>query len=173
MATVDIVILIVVLLSAVIGLVRGLLKEVLSLASWVAAFILALYFAPPVSDRLAVQLADESVRLVVAFIAVFLVTLIAGGIVQWLAGLLVKSTGLSGTDRFLGFVFGSARGVLACVVTLIALRRFAEAGDWWDGSVLVPQLLAFENQVLDWLGRAQDWVVDLGARESVLPSGRP
>jgi len=162
MAAVDIIILGVVLISAVIGLVRGLLKEVLSLASWVAAFILALYFAPPVADRLAGQLADESVRLVVAFIAVFLVTLIAGGIVQWLASLLVKGTGLSGTDRFLGFLFGSARGILACIVALIALRQFAAAGQWWDGSVLVPELLAFEQQVLELLGRAQDWVVELG-----------
>lgn len=164
MASIDIVILIVVLVSALIGLARGLLKEVLSLASWLAAFILALYFAPEVADRMAGQLADESVRLVVAFIAIFLATLLAGGIVQWLAGRLVKSTGLSGTDRFLGFLFGSARGVVACIVALIALRQFAEAGQWWQSSLLVPELLAFEEQVLELLGRAQDWVIDIAPR---------
>jgi membrane protein required for colicin V production len=161
MATADIVILIVVLVSALIGLMRGLMKEVLSLATWLAAFILALYFAPTVSDRLSGQLADESVRLIVAFVIVFLATLIAGGLLQWLVGTMIKSTGLSGTDRFLGFLFGSARGVLACIVALIALRRFAEAGEWWDSSVLVPQLLAFEHQVLELMGRAQDWMLDL------------
>ncbi len=165
MASIDIIILIIVLVSALIGLARGLIKEVLSLASWLAAFILALYFAPSVGDRMAGQLADESVRLVVAFILIFLATLIAGGIVQWLVGKLVKTTGLSGTDRFLGFLFGAARGVLACIVALIALRQFAEAGQWWQSSVLVPELLAFEQQVLELLGRAQDWVVDLGGLE--------
>lgn len=165
MATVDIIILIVVLVSALIGLARGLIKEVLSLASWLAAFILALYLGPAVADRLAGQLADESVRLVVAFVGIFLVTLIAGGMVQWLMGRLIKSTGLSGTDRFLGFLFGSVRGLLACMVGLIALHRFAEAGQWWQASVLVPELLAFEEQVLDLLGKAQDWVVGLSLPE--------
>lgn len=165
MATVDIVILIVVLVSALIGLARGLIREVLSLASWLAAFILALYFGPAVADRLAGQLADESVRLVVAFVAIFLVTLIAGGVVQWFMSRLVKTTGLSGTDRFLGFLFGSARGLLACIVGLIALRQFAEAGQWWQSSILVPELLAFEEQVLHLLGKAQDWVVDLSLPE--------
>lgn len=160
MDTVDIIILGVVLLSAVIGLVRGLMKEVLSLASWLAAFILALYFAPAVADRLSGQLADQSVRLVVAFIVIFLATLTVGGLLQWLAGTLIKTTGMSGTDRFLGFLFGAARGVLACTVALIALRQFAEAGAWWQGSILVPELLAFEQSLLELLGRAQDWVLD-------------
>jgi membrane protein required for colicin V production len=164
MAAVDIIILIVVLVSAAIGLVRGLLKEVLSLASWLAAFILALYFAPDLAGHLTAQIADQGIRLVVAFIAIFIVTLIAGGVVQWLVGTLVKTTGLTGTDRLLGFVFGAARGVLVCVVVLIAVQRFAEAGQWWDASVLVPHLLAFEQEVLDLLGRAQAWVVELGNR---------
>jgi membrane protein required for colicin V production len=162
LAGVDIIILIVVLVSALIGLARGLLKEVLSLASWLAAFILALYFAPAVAERLAGYLADQSVRLVVAFILVFLTTLFAGGVLQWLAGTLVKTTGLTGTDRFLGFLFGGARGVLAALVVLIALHQFAEAGQWWQTSVLVPELLAFEQDVLALIGKAREWV--LGSR---------
>ena len=165
MASIDIVILIVILVSALVGLVRGLFKEVLSLASWLGAFILALYFAPALADRLTGQLADESVRLIVAFIAVFLATLLAGALIQWLVGTLVKSTGLTGTDRFLGFLFGGARGALVCIVSLIALRQFAEAGQWWHASVLVPELLAFEHQVLALLGRAQDWVTQLSNLE--------
>lgn len=162
MATLDILILIVVLVSAIIGLVRGLMKEVMSLASWLAAFILALYFASPVAERLSGQLADHSVRLVVAFIAIFLVTLLAGAVLQRLAGTLVKSTGLSGTDRFLGFLFGGARGVVACIVALIAVRQFAEAGQWWQSSVLVPELMAFEEEILHLVGWLQQWVVQLG-----------
>lgn len=158
MVTIDIVILIVVLVSALIGLARGLLKEVLSLASWLAAFILALYFAPLGGEYLTGQLADHSVRLVVAFIAIFLVVLVAGAVLQWIAGALVRTTGLSGTDRFLGFLFGAARGVLACVVVLIALQRFAESGQWWQESILVPELLAFEQEVLTLMGKAQAWV---------------
>lgn len=165
MATLDIVILGVVLLSALIGLLRGLFKEVLSLASWLAAFMLALYFAPVLAERLEGQLADGSVRLAAAFVAIFLGTLLAGALVQWLVGTLVRTTGLTGTDRFLGFLFGSARGALLCIVAIMALRQFAEGGQWWQSSVLVPELLAFEQEVLQLMGRAQDWVTHLGKRE--------
>lgn len=163
MTTVDLLILLVVLLSAAIGLARGLLKEVLSLASWLAAFILALFFTPQLAERIQAHVQDESARLVVSFIAIFIGTLILGGIVQWLTGKLVESTGLSGTDRFLGFLFGSARGVLVCVVVLMGLRQFAQTGEWWQNSVLVPELLAFEQDVLALFGQVREWISVVGA----------
>ncbi len=161
MPTADIVILILVLMSALIGMVRGLLREVLSLASWFAAFILALYFAPVVAQVLASQIEDQSVRLMVGFFAVFVATLIAGGIIQWIVRKLVETAGLTATDRFLGFLFGSARGVLICVIGLIALRPFAETTDWWNTSRFAPQLLAFEQDVLALMGKAREVVIEV------------
>ncbi len=161
MATADIVILIIVLLSSVIGLVRGLFKELLSLVIWFAAIMLALYFSGAVGDRLSAQLADESVRTVVGFFIVFLTTLIIGGIVQALVRQLISSTGLTGTDRFLGFLFGSARGVLVCIVGLIALKSFDIQADWWQESRFIPELLAFEQDVLELMGKAKDVVVEV------------
>jgi membrane protein required for colicin V production len=161
MPTADIVILIIILVSALIGLVRGLLREVLSLASWFAAFLFALYFAPNAATILAGSISDESISFVVGFIAVFVATLIAGGIIQWLVRKLVETTGLSGTDRFLGFIFGSARGVLVCIIALIAIRPFGENSDWWMSSRLTPELLAFEQDVLSLMGRAKDLVVEV------------
>lgn len=155
MATADIVILIVILLSSVIGLVRGLVKEVLSLASWVIAFVVAALFAQDLAVYLEPQFANPSLRIGVAFGVVFVAALIAAGIIQWLIGKLVQGTGLSGTDRLLGFLFGSARGVLVCIVALIAGRSFAQDTAWWDASVFIPELLAFEQNVLDLLGMAR------------------
>ena len=161
MATPDIVILIVVLVSALIGLTRGLLKELLSLASWIAAFMLALYLAPTAANGLKDVADDESVLLVMGFVLVFLATLIVGGIIQWLVRRLVESTGLTGTDRFLGFLFGSARGVLVCIIALIAMRPFADQSTWWDASAFKPELLAFEQDVLGLMGKARDLVVEV------------
>lgn len=161
MATADIVILIVVLLSSVIGLVRGLFKELLSLLVWFAAIVLALYFSTPMGDVLSGQIEDESVRTVVGFFIIFLTTLIAGGIVQVLVKHLVSSTGLTGTDRFLGFLFGSARGVLICIVGLIALKSFEIEAAWWQDSRMIPELLAFEQDVLELMGKARDVVVEV------------
>ena len=161
MPTADIVIVIIILLSAVIGLLRGLLKEVLSLATWFAAFILALYFAPVLAAQMIGQVEDHSLRLVVGFVTVFLIVLIVGTLAQWMVKKLVLGTGLTGTDRFLGFLFGSARGVLVCIIALIAMRPFAEASEWWVNSAITPEMLAFEQDVLDMMGRAREVVVEV------------
>ncbi len=162
LAVADIVILIVILVSALIGLVRGLFKEVLSLASWFSAFILALYLSSSLRDQLSSELGDASVRLVIAFVLIFVVTLIVGSLVQWLVAKVVRVTGLSGTDRFLGFLFGSARGLLVCIVALIAVRPFADESTWWHSSVITPELLAFEQDVLKLMGKAKDVVIGVG-----------
>ena len=160
MASADIVILILILLSSVIGLVRGLFKELISLLVWFAAVMLALYFSGPMGDALSGQIQDESIQTVVGFFIIFLATLIVGGIVQVLVKQLVSSTGLTGTDRFLGFLFGSARGVLICIVALIALKSFEIEAAWWQESRIIPELLAFEEDVLDLMGKAREAVVE-------------
>lgn len=158
---VDFVIVGIVLLSAVIGLYRGLMRETLSLAVWFAAFVLALYLARPVSDTLLGSIDDVSIRLTVGFIIVFVGTILAGGVAQWLVARLIHTSGLTGTDRFLGFLFGSLRGVLVCIIALVAVRPFMNDYAWWNGSVLIPELLVFERDVLSLIGAASDWVVGL------------
>ncbi len=161
MATLDIAIIVVVLLSAVIGLVRGLVKEVLSLASWVVAFVVAIYFSSAVSQQLPASWGAESLRLVIAFAVLFIVALIAAALLQWLVSQLVNSTGLTGTDRFLGFLFGSARGLLVTIVVLIGLREIAGETSWWQQARLPVELLAFEDEVRDLLGQARDIVSEV------------
>ena len=51
---------------------------------------------------------------------------------------LVTSTGLTGSDRFLGLIFGIARGalVVAILVLLAGLTPFPE-DPWWNESSLL------------------------------------
>ena len=161
MTPADIVICLLIVLSAVIGLVRGLLRAVLSLAAWVAAFLLALYFSPALARTLESTLENDSIRLVAAFAGIFIVVLILASLVQWLLAKLIDATGLSGTDRFLGFLFGSLRGVILCIVILIGLRPFAENSEWWRNSILIPELAAFESEVLSLFGRATSEIEEL------------
>ena len=159
--TADIVILIVILVSAAIGLIRGLVKEVVSLTIWLSAFVLALAFAGAVADRVVSADVDPGFRVVAGFLIVFVAVLIVGALLQWLLSKIVKSTGLTGTDRFLGFLFGSVRGAIVVVVVLIAIRPFVETESWWAASRLRPELMKFEEDILHVLHYASDSIAEI------------
>ena len=161
MSTFDIFLLIIILLSAGMGLMRGLFKEVFSLVILLGAFLIATYFAPSMSDALASQFGNSSIRYGVAFGVLFVGTLLIGGILSFFGSKVLTGSGLSGTDRFFGFVFGALRGALVCLVGLIAARSFFQATDWWAASEIAPMLLSFEDLALEWLGRAGQAVGEL------------
>ena len=103
---VDYVIIGIIALSAIISVVRGFVKEVLSLLAWGLSFWVALTFSPQLSSFLSNYVETASIRLFAAFAALFIVTLILSALVNHLISTIVEKTGLSGTDRSLGIVFG-------------------------------------------------------------------
>ena len=70
----------------------------------------------------------------------FVLTLIVGGIVNYVISQLVDKTGLTGTDRVLGAAFGLIRGALIVAAILFFLDTFTnfEQTDWWKESKLIP-----------------------------------
>jgi membrane protein required for colicin V production len=65
--------------------------------------------------------------------------LLLGGILNRFMGMLVNSTGLTGTDRLIGVFFGAARGgvVVATLILLAGLTAFPR-DPWWHDSQLIP-----------------------------------
>jgi len=134
----DYVIVGIVLASALVSMWRGFVREALSLAAWIAAFWIALAFSEPLAAGLSRWIATPSVRLAVAFGALFLGTLLAGGLLNWAAGRLVDRTGLTGTDRMVGVLFGVARGVaVVAVLVLLAGLTPLPQDPWWSESALL------------------------------------
>jgi len=135
----DYTILFIVGVSALISLVRGFVREAFSLAVWIAAFWVAWVFFRDLALRLEPWISVPSVSLAVAFVTLMLATLIVGAIVNYLMGQLVDKTGISGTDRLIGMLFGGARGVLlvGILVLLAGLTAFPQ-DSWWKASVLIP-----------------------------------
>lgn len=132
----------VIAISILVGALRGFIKEVLALAIWALAFLLAYRFAGNVAELMEAQVTLPSVRLAMGFAGIFLVVLVLGGLLVYLVGRLVETTGLSGTDRLLGGVFGAARG-LALVITFLLVAGFTPipADPWWQESAMIQRLM--------------------------------
>lgn len=137
----------VIVLSAIISLVRGFVKEAISLTIWISAFFIASQFYPALSTFLT-QIDDTMLRNGVAIAALFVSTLVLGGLVNYLISQLVEFTGLTGTDRALGLIFGAARGVLIVSALLFFLDTFTpfSKSTIWGASLLVPEF----SIVIEW-----------------------
>jgi len=130
------------------------------LVSWIGAFVLAIYFAPQLAAALPLAWGNAAVRVVMAFAGILIATLIAASLLQWLVSRLIASTGLTGTDRILGLLFGSVRGILICLVVLMGLREVAADRAWWQASILQVELLSFEDDMRKLLDQARDMIRD-------------
>jgi membrane protein required for colicin V production len=125
-------------MSVLMGLWRGFIGEVLALACWVLAFWVAWKFG----DSLAAGLSavdQPSVRLLLGYAICFIAVLIAGAIVSFLMRKLIAGSGLSGSDRLLGMVFGLLRGVVLVTLLVLMLGFTPLPRDpWWHQSQLIP-----------------------------------
>ncbi|RKZ78106.1 MAG: CvpA family protein [Gammaproteobacteria bacterium] len=135
---VDYVIIGIILLSAGISIIRGFIKEVLSLGSWILSFWVALTFSPHLATLLNNYIAAPSLRIFAAFTTLFIITLILAALVNHLISTLVEKTGLTGTDRSLGVIFGILRGIaIVTLLVLLAGTTPMPADDWWQNSLLI------------------------------------
>ena len=161
MAIIDWVIIGILAISTVSGAVRGAIKELLALAIWGLAVFVIFFYSETLAEQLPF-LANKLtpiLRVVIAGILLLVVTILMGAIVKYLVNLLVEASGLEGTDRTLGTVFGLLRGALIVMVILIFLPKWlaVQGASWWQASVLIPYFQAFEadalvlfNSVIGW-----------------------
>jgi membrane protein required for colicin V production len=134
--------------SALISLVRGFVREAVSLLVWIFAFGIAWRYFREFAAWLEPWLHTPSIRLGVAFVALLLAVLMLGGIIGFLIGQLVDKTGLSGTDRLLGALFGAARGaLLVCILVLLAGLTPFPQDPWWRESALITEF----QKLSEWL----------------------
>jgi len=141
----------VLVLSIAWGTWRGLVREVLSLAGWVIAFLAANLLAGPLSESITSVMQPE-LRLLFSWLGIFAVVLMAASLGAMLLAKVIKAAGLASTDRWLGALFGLARGLLiALAFALVAgLTRFP-AHPAWKESMLGAPLANTVVQLKAWL----------------------
>jgi membrane protein required for colicin V production len=137
-------------LSVIFGWWRGLVYEVLSLAGWVVALVVSRMFAEDLAQLL--PLSQQYLNLIVSYALLFVLTLIASGIVAWLVSKLVKLVGLRWLDSSLGALFGALRGVLVLLVlVLLAGLTGLPQQTFWRSAGLSRPMEHMALQAKSWL----------------------
>lgn len=142
----------VVAVSLLWGAWRGLVREIISILGWVLAFLAANLFAGPLAPSLPAAIPTPELRLLTAFLAVFIGTLAVTTLAGLLFSKLIRAIGLGGLDHVLGGLFGVARAVLigvafALLAGLTSLPRMPA----WTDSVSGPPLARLALALKPWL----------------------
>ena len=134
MTAFDYVVVAIVSASVLLGVWRGVVGEVIALVAWVLAFFAAKWWGDEVAQRvLAGIIADPALRIVAAWVAVFVVVLLLMALLRLAVRGLLKALGLSPTDRLLGVIFGLARGLLIVLVLVAVGGMLSMAKErWWS-----------------------------------------
>jgi membrane protein required for colicin V production len=150
MVAIDYLLIAVFVLSAALGIFRGFVKEALSLLGWIVAVWVAWRFGASGAELLPDFSADPMVRVWIARLIILIGVLVASGIVSGLVSFVMGKTGLDGTDRLIGMIFGLGRGVVV-VGVVINLLQFAgfDADPWWEESRLITYMMPVADSLRD------------------------
>jgi len=113
MNALDIGLIVLIVLGAGIGLARGLVRILIGILSLVVAFFLASRYQDQFAAVLTSRHVSETPARIGAYVLVFIATMIAGGLVAWVVGKLLKLAMLSFPDRLAGGALGIVAALLA------------------------------------------------------------
>ena len=140
-------ILVVLVASGLISFSRGFTKEFLSLFLWVAAFIAAIsleYLATPKIDE---YIGNPEISKILSYVVVFIVFIFIGGILIKFVSKIIKWSGASGFDRFLGVLFGLIRGLIVLFVIFLLLPSSLKTTDLINNSKITPLIQKYAPQI--------------------------
>lgn len=135
--------------SVLVGFLRGFIREILSILCWVIAFWVAYTFLS-FGESLFEQHLPEGIRTIAGFIVIFIITLLIVSIVSAILYRLFSATGITGTDRTLGGLFGFLRAVLivSVIVALVGATTLPRS-DWWQQSALIRYFVPISDMIID------------------------
>lgn len=135
----DYLVLFVLTASLIISLIRGLVKEMLSLAGWIVAFVLANAYGAALAALLPEMIPGEVIRLILAFIVLFIGVRLLMGLLSMAVGALIEAGGLTVADRLLGAIFGLGRGlVIVLAAVILCGMTSVPQQEFWKRALLSP-----------------------------------
>ena len=140
-------ILIVLIASGVISFTRGFTKELLSLFLWLAAFIAAISLEYLATPKINEFIGNQEISKIISFIVVFIIFIFLGGIIIKFISKLIKWSGASGFDRFLGILFGLVRGLIVLFVIFLLLPSGLKTTNLISNSKITPIIQKYAPEI--------------------------
>ena len=140
-------ILIVLVASGVISFTRGFTKELLSLFLWLAAFIAAISLEYLATPKINEFIGNQEISKIISYIVVFIIFIFLGGIIIKFISKLIKWSGVSGFDRFLGILFGLVRGLIVLFVIFLLLPSGLKTTNLISNSKITPIIQKYAPEI--------------------------
>jgi membrane protein required for colicin V production len=146
----DWIILALVLLNVIAAAMQGFFSEALTMAGLIVGYIVAAWQYHALAGWLETFLKNAWLAEILGFLIIFFAILLVFGIAARIARWIMKESGLSGFDRFLGAVLGLLKGGLMVAVILMGMTAFEPTSKLLTNSQLAPYFLV--------VGRAAIWL---------------
>ena len=131
-----------VLLSVLTALWKGFVAELVALASAITGLVIAAFNYERLAPLFQTMIRSRGVALGVSFLLIFAVVMVIGALISILARKLIKKVQLQWFDRFLGGIFGLARGLLVDCIVILVMITFTIQQASVEKSALAPYFIA-------------------------------
>ena len=114
---------------------------------WIAAFIAAIsleFLATPKIDE---YIGNPEISKILSYIVVFVIFIFIGGMLIKFISKLIKWSGASGFDRFLGVIFGLTRGLVVLFVIFLLLPSSLKTTDLISNSKITPIIEKYAPEI--------------------------
>jgi membrane protein required for colicin V production len=139
-----------VLVNVVTAAMQGFFSEALTMAGLVVGYLVAAWKYRGLAEWLESFLKNPWLAEILGFLIIFFAIVLLFGLAARIARWLMKQSGLSGLDRFLGAFLGLLKGGLMVAVILMGMTAFTPASRLLANSQLAPYFLV--------VGRAAIWL---------------
>jgi membrane protein required for colicin V production len=133
-------------------MMRGAVKEMLAIVGWVVAFYIAKTYSTTLAAFLPEAIPTEALKTLIAFLILLIAVLVLSGLVAMAISSVVSQIGLGWLNRFVGVIFGFAKGMLiACLLVFLAGLTSLPKEPMWTDALLSDPLEMLVESTLPWL----------------------
>jgi membrane protein required for colicin V production len=140
----------IVLLNVVAAAMQGFFSEALTITGLVVGYLVAAWQYRSLAEWLESFFRNPWLAEILGFLFIFFAILLLFGLAARIARWVMKESGLTSLDRFLGGVLGLLKGGLMVAVILMGMTAFEPTSKFLASSQLAPYFLV--------VGRAAMWL---------------